>query len=129
MPGLSNYAENKLLDHLLGGPQFTPPGSIWMALFKSDPGEDGSGLEVSGNGYSRTQITFAAAIDGVCTNNAEVTFPVPQAPGWGDVSHTGLFDAQSNGNYLFGGQLSQTKTIGTGTVLKYLVGSVTASLA
>lgn len=98
-----------------------------MALFKSDPGEDGSGQEVAGDNYSRTQITFGAPVDGVCTNDADVTFPTPSLA-WGDITHTALFDSQNSGNMLFGGPLSQTKTINAGTVLKYLIGSVSATL-
>lgn len=130
MAGLSNYAENALLNHLLRGgvAPLTPPASVWMGLFLTDPGESGAGQEVSGNNYSRSQISFGAPVDGVCLNDQVVTFPTPSLA-WGDVTHTGLFDAQASGNLLFYGQLSQTKTIGAGTVLRYLVGAVSATLS
>lgn len=128
MPGLSDYAENKLLDHLLGVSPYTPPASVWLALFLSDPTDTGSGNEVSGNSYQRIQATFGAAVDGVSANTTELTFPVPTGPGWGDVTHAAIFDAQTIGNMLFSGQLSQTKVVGTGTPVKFLAGSVTVTL-
>lgn len=128
MPGLSDYAENKLLDHLLGVSPYTPPASVWLALFLSDPTDTGSGTEVSGNSYQRIQATFGAAVNGATSNASELTFPTPTGLGWGDVTHAAIFDAQSNGNMLFSGQLSQTKTVGTGTLVKFLVGSVVVTL-
>lgn len=48
MTALSNYLENKLLDAVLAGVPFTSPTKVYVALFTSNPGEDGTGTEVTG---------------------------------------------------------------------------------
>ena len=71
----SNYAENKVLDHLLGTATFTRPTNVFLALFTSDPGEAGGGAEVAGLGYARQQAQFNASSNGSAANTSLITFP------------------------------------------------------
>lgn len=108
---LSNYLENKALDHVLGTTAFTMP-TVYLALFTSDPTDAGTGTEVSGGGYARQTIAFSASSGGATSNSAKVTFPVATAS-WGTITHIGLYDASTAGNMLWHGALSTSKAVAT----------------
>ena len=136
MSAMSDYLENKLVDHLFRGQSFTPPASLFVALFKSPgPGEEGSlGSEVSttGTGYARVEIVTAltafsgtqgagtteasSGTGGQTSNNAAITFPVPTG-NWtpdGQITHIGVFDAATAGNLLLHGALDAPKNVNLG---------------
>ena len=64
---LSNYSENKILDHLVGKTSFTMP-TVWVGLSTANPGETASGLaEPVGGDYARVETAgsdWAAAANG-----------------------------------------------------------------
>jgi hypothetical protein len=127
MAELSNYLENKLLDHVLRNVSYTSPTTVYVGLYTSDPGDDNSGTEVSGGSYARQILSVTTASGGIVTSSADVTFP--QATGsWGTISHIGLLDALSSGNLLMHTPLTTSRAIETGDVLKISTGSLTASL-
>jgi hypothetical protein len=127
MAELSNYLENKLLDHVLRGTSYTSPTTVYMGLYTSDPGEDNTGTEVSGGSYARQVVSVTTASDGIVTSSADVQFPQATAD-WGSVSHIGLLDALSSGNLLMYTALTTTKLIETGDIFKVAAGSLTAQL-
>lgn len=110
MPGSkSNYLENALLDHVLGGGDYTRPATVYAALFTVAPGEAAGGTEVTGGSYARVAITnnatnFPAASGGSKSNGTAITFPQASA-NWGTVVALGVFDASTSGNLLFYGWL------------------------
>lgn len=114
----SNYLENEILDHILGGGDYTRPATVYIGLSTADPGEAGATLaEPSGNNYSRVSVTnnstnFPAASGGVKSNGTDITFPTPSGS-WGTVTHVVVFDASSGGNMLFWGALTVSKAINT----------------
>lgn len=112
MASLSNYAEDKLNDHLLGTTAFTMPATVYLALYTTDPTDADTGTEVSGGAYARQTIAFSASSGGAASNSADVTFPVATA-NWGIVTHIGLRDASTGGNLLAHGALSTSKQIDT----------------
>lgn len=127
MAELSNYLENKLLDHVLRNVSYTSPTTVYVGLYTSDPGDDNSGTEVSGGSYARQALSVTTASGGIVTSSADVTFP--QATGsWGTISHLGLLDALTSGNLLMHTPLTTSRAIETGDVLKISTGSLTASL-
>ena len=133
MGALSNYAEDELLDHFIGGSSFSPPSNTCIALFTGDPGETGTANEVSGTGYTRVTVTnnvtkWGTATGGVKSNQAEITFPAAGAS-WGTVTHVGIFDAASSGNFLVYGALSTPKTISTGDVFRFSSGGLQLTLS
>ena len=128
MAELSNYLENKLLDHVLRATSYTSPTTVYVGLYTSDPGDDNSGVEVSGGSYARQILSVTTASEGVVTSSADVTFP--QATGnWGTISHIGLLDAVTSGNLLMHTPLTTTKLIETGDIFKIPTGSLTAQLS
>lgn len=116
MSALSDYAENKLLDHLLGKTSFTMPASVRVALFTAAPSDAGGGTEVSGGSYARQAIVVNTSSGGATNPNADVTFPTATAS-WGTITHVGIFDAASGGNLLMWGALTTPKTIASGDQL------------
>jgi len=127
MAELSNYLENKLLDHILKNVSYTSPTTVYVGLFTSDPTDAGSGTEISGNSYARKNLSVSTAAAGITTSSADVTFD--QATGnWGTISHIGLFDALTSGNLLMHTALTTSKTIETGDIFKIPSGSLTATL-
>jgi hypothetical protein len=123
MSALSDYAENELLDHLLGTGAYTMPTTVYVGLSTGSFGDDNSGTELTGNNYSRQSISFGAAASGTASNDAAVEFSAATGS-WGVVSHFGLFDAASAGNLLIHGALTASKTIETGDILKIAIGDM-----
>ena len=127
MAELSDYLENKLLDHVLRGVSYNSPTTVYVGLYTSDPGDDNSGTEVSGGSYARQALNVTTASGGIVTSSADVTFPQATAA-WGTISHIGLLDAVTSGNLLMHTPLTTSRQIEVGDVIKIATGSLTASL-
>lgn len=115
MAGKSDYAENKILELLVGKTAFATP-TAYVALYTAAPSDAGGGTEVSGGSYARKSTAGAdwgTAASGSITNANAVTFITPTGS-WGTVTHFGLFDAATSGNLLSWGSLTTSKTIGSG---------------
>ena len=83
---LTNFLENKFLDILFGrGGWSGKPTSLYMALFTTTPGDDGTGgVEVAGSGYARVAVSVAAGTKwtvaaGSATNAEAITWNVASA--------------------------------------------------
>ena len=129
MSAMSDYLENKLIDHIFRGVSFTAPAALHVALFTAAPSDSGGGTEVTGGSYARAALaptntnwdntqgagTSAASsgTGGSTKNKAAITFPAPTA-NWGSVTHIGIFDASSGGNLLVHGALTASKTVNNG---------------
>lgn len=127
MAELSNYLENKLLDHVLRNESYTSPTTVYVGLYTSDPGDGNTGTEVTGGSYARQILNVTTATGGIVTSSADVTFPQATAQ-WGTISHIGLLDALSSGNLLMHTPLTTSRVVEVGDVLKIATGSLTASL-
>lgn len=136
MSALSDYLENKLLDHLLKATAYTRPATVYLALFTSDPGEAGTTGEVSGGSYARVAITNnntsfpACATTGTPTKtlSVEVAFPTATAS-WGTVTHWAIFDvASGTANMLTYGKFGTARTVAIGKTPKLAAGSLSLTL-
>jgi hypothetical protein len=123
MSQMSNFLENKLVDHVLRNVAYTPPTTVYVALYTSNPTDADTGTEVSGGGYVRQAVTFTAPSDGATSNSADIVFPVATAD-WGTITHIGLRDAATLGNLLLYGALTVPKTIQSGDQFKILAGDL-----
>lgn len=127
MSAMSDYSENKFLDHFLATSAFTMPTTIYLGLYTAAP-SDAGGTELSGSAYVRRSIAFSAASSGSAANSAIVEFP--QASGsWGTVTHFGIFDALTTGNLLFHGAFTASKTIEIGDIFRVNAGDITVTAA
>jgi hypothetical protein len=127
MAEFTNYLENKLLDHVLNNASFTSPTTVYVGLFTAAPTDTTSGTEVTGGSYARQVLSVSTSSEGVVTSDADVNFP--QATGnWGTIVALGIHDADTSGNLLMYTDLTTSKTIETGDILKVSSGSLTVTL-
>lgn len=122
----SNYLENKVLDHVFGGVAYTAPATLYVGLFTTDPGEAGTGTEVSGGSYARQTIAFTVT-GNQASNTAAVEFPTATAS-WGTITYAAIYDALSGGNLLASGALTTSKTIDSGDVFRIPAGDFDINL-
>lgn len=125
MTAKSDYAEKAVLDWVLLGATPTRPSAIYLALHTADPGETGATSELSGNGYARIAVTFAAATSGAGTaasSNAQLF--TATGSGFGTVSHASLWDSLTTGNCLYKGSLTASKAVAAGDQLNFAAGSI-----
>lgn len=129
MSAMSDYLENKFLDHFLGTASTTSPANVYVGLHTADPTDAGTGAEVSGFGYARQTIAFGAASSGTASNSSAVEFPAASGGNWGTITHIGLWDASTGGNLLFHSALTTSKTIADGDIFKIAASGVDITAA
>ena len=123
---LTNYLENKLLDHAIGKTAFAIP-TVYIALFKTAPDDTGAGSECAYTGYARQAVggNFAAASGGSSANSADFTFGLKTAGTDDTVGWWATFDANAAGNMLEYGTFDASKLISNGDNPKILSGQLT----
>jgi hypothetical protein len=127
MAEFTDFLENKLLDHVLNNTSYTSPTTVFVGLFTATPTDTTSGTEVTGGSYVRQTLSVSTASEGVVTSDADITFPQCTAD-WGTVVALGIHDAVSSGNLLMYTDLTTSKTIETGDILKVSTGDLTVTL-
>lgn len=142
---MSDYLENKLIDHLFRDTTFAKPTTLHIALLTtaavdSDTGTQiysgsgGTGVEVSGGSYARVAYNPSASANweatqggvsgassgtgGLTSNNTTITFPTATG-NWGTIVGIAILDASTNGNALYFGTLSVNKTVTSGDVFQF----------
>jgi hypothetical protein len=142
---MSDYLENKLVDHVFRGQSYSLP-VLYVGLLTAAPSDAGGGTEVSGGSYARVKAAAGASqaltdwkstqndslastgTGGNTTNTNAVNFPTPSAT-WGTVTHFGIYDALSGGNLLFWGALTIAKTINQSDTVTFPAGSLSITFA
>lgn len=142
MAALSDYLENKLIDHLLRATAYTAPATTYVALLTAAPSDVGGGTEVSGGSYARASVASGTGAwtatqggtsgasygtGGTTGNAATISFATPSA-GWGTVTHFGVYDALTGGNLLFHGALTASKVINSGDSVSFAAGALTLQI-
>lgn len=129
MAGLSNYGENLVLTWLLTTSSATRPTTWYVALYTVAPGEGGGGTEVSGGSYARQAVTFTVSgtAPTQAANSAAVEFPTASAS-WGTVVAAAIFDASTSGNLIAFADLTTSKTIDSGDVLRFNADTLVVTL-
>ena len=122
---LSNYLEDKLLDHFLGTTAYTMPTTVYVALYTVVPTDAGGGTQVTGGSYARQTAAFSAAASGTTSNTANIDFAgMPAAT----TVAIGVFDALTAGNLLLWGTLTANKTTDAGDTLRIATGDLDISI-
>ena len=139
MGSMSDYLELKVLDHSVGKTAFTMPTHVWVGLLTTlcNDASTGSslspGVEVTGTGYGRVDAVGAAGFNvgaaaGSIANSAIITFGAPTA-NWGTIVGFFIADASTNGNILWWGAISPSKTVNNGDPAPtFQVGALTLTL-
>lgn len=122
MSGLSNAAETDFLNHNFrpGQPAYSAPAQHWISLHTADPVDTGA-AEVTGGSYARFPVTTPATFWGAAASRqiisaAEATFTGMPAV---TVTHCGIWDAVSAGNFMAGDALTTSKAIAAGETARF----------
>ena len=122
---LSNYLEDKLLDHFLGTTAYTMPTTVYVGLYTVVPTDAGGGTQVTGGSYARQTAVFSGAASGTTSNTANIDFAgMPAAT----TVAIGVFDALTSGNLLLWGTLTANKTTDAGDTLRIATGDLDISI-
>ncbi len=130
MSNASDYLE-PIINDIITGRRPVPSASAsnrWISLHTASPTDTGTGTEVSGGSYARTQITnttgptysfpAGSGTGGAVTNNATITFPTATGS-WGTVTHWAIWDASTAGNMLVWGALTSSIAPVNGNVVSF----------
>lgn len=113
---ISNYLKNKIQDYLFTGVAFTPPTTYYIALSKTEPKADGTGVtEPSGGNYARIAVTkgttnFTTSSSGTVKNKVRLQTN-ESTTAWGVCTHYAIYDAPTGGNLLWGNALTKSRNI------------------
>jgi len=119
---ISNYAENKILDHVTGEAAWTMPTTVYVKLHTGDPGE--AATSNAATETTRKATSWSAASSGSIATNATIE--------WTNVtttetySHWSLWDNSTGGNALWTGALSASAAVTAGDTFQ--ITSLTLSL-
>ena len=124
----SNTYETHVLNYVFTTTSVTRPTAWYLALFTSNPAEDGSGTEVStsGTAYARQSATFTVS-GNTASNSGAIEFPTATAS-YGTVSHVGIYTASTGGDLIAYAALSTSKNIDTGDVFRVPDGDLDVTL-
>jgi hypothetical protein len=124
MPGLSDYAEQKVLNHIFRGTSWAALTSTYISLHGSDPTDlNNVASEIAATGgYAR--VAWACTIGNwtnpspsgstyIINNASQIVFPSPSGDwnGGTPISHVGIYDAASGGNLIASGILGTPRTV------------------
>ncbi len=123
---LTNFAENAILNHILGNTAYTPlPNTYLYVALGNTPTEGGTWTEATYGAYQRQVISFSASSSRSVTQNGLITFPKSTS---GDETYNdyAIFDhVSSSTNMLAYGSLNNainvvvnsTPSIGDGEII------------
>lgn len=134
MSQMSDYLENKLIDHIFRATAFTAPATLYVALLTSAPSDTSTGAtiaEASYTNYARASLAAGVAnwkstngttsgassgTTGQTSNASTLTFGTAPGSGPTTVTHFAILDSATAGagNVLFFGSLGASKTINSG---------------
>lgn len=120
---ISNYLEVELLDAVFNAGAFSVT-TPYISLHTADPGETGAS-EVTGGSYARQSASFGAAADGAVANDVAIEFTLMPAE---TITHVGVWDADTAGNFLWGGALAASKTTNAGDTFQIAIGDLDVTL-
>lgn len=138
MSAASNYTENNVINALLRGETFPLPTNTYLSLHTSAPGDDG-GNEVDTTAwpsYVRKSAEDGGSIgdgwdeptNGTTTNLKQILYPSMDGSSAVTITHWGLWDASTGGNYLCGAALTTPRTLNPGDVFVFDIGSLTIQM-
>lgn len=123
MAQMSDFLENKLIDHVFRNTTYAQPGTVYLALYSSDPTDADTGTEISNLGYARKSITFAAPANGSTSNDADIIFAAAEED-WTTITHVGIRDASTDGNLIMHQQLTNAVSVLNGNNFRIPAGQL-----
>lgn len=125
---LTDYAETQMGTWAFTDGTVTRPTAWYIGLFTAAPGEDAAGTEVTATGYAREQVALEETEDaGVFENDAEVAFG-PLGEDAGEVTHWGIFDAETSGHLWAYCELPTPQSLWNGDTATFAAGALEVQL-
>ena len=112
---MSNYLANAIVNATVRNTTYSSPANVWVALYSVAPTGNTSGTELSGNNYSRQNVTFNAPTAGTTTSNVAVTFSAT-GNNWPAVVATAITDASTGGNILWYSPIATQVVLASGNI-------------
>jgi hypothetical protein len=129
MAGLSTYAQQKILDHMVGKASWTMP-TAYVAGYTAAPSDAGGGTECSYTGYTRatTSASDWGSASGTTATNAAVIALGGCTAGTATITHFGVFDALSGGNLIGWAPLGASLIVNPGVTPQFAVGALVRTI-
>lgn len=129
----SDYLREQIVKWAFTADSVTRPAAWFVSLHKADPGLAGSNEVAVGDdtAYARIAGTFDdTAVNGQAKNTGTVTFPAAAAVAASyTVTHFGVWDAVTAGNFLGGAALDTSKVVEDATVLSFAIDDLVINVA
>ena len=139
MTAMSNYMENKLIDHILRDTAWSAPSSIYVGLVGDysaanlEAGTITDELTIGSNAYARVSVKgdsnwSAGSTSGLTDNENDISFTTATGD-WGYVSGLFLSNASTAGNVILYGALTTPKIIENGDQFVIAAGDLDITFA
>ncbi|WP_435246356.1 phage tail fiber protein [Streptomyces sp. NRRL F-5630] len=122
---LTNTAENRCLDFIMGLTTTAPTAPLRVALVTANGDDATAGTEVTGGSYARQVLSVAAATGGVTSNSADLVWAGLPAV---TVVGVEIWDSATTPVRLWYGPLADPRTVAAGDDLKLPAGSLGVSI-
>lgn len=122
----SAYASQAILTFIATTGTPNRPTAWHISLHTASPGLSGANEVTTGNdsAYTRKPGTFGNFASQEVTNTAQVDFNAAGSGANYTVTHFGVWDAASAGNFLGYGTLTNSRTVTAGQVLSAAIGAL-----
>jgi hypothetical protein len=125
----STYFRQAVLDWLMSTAFPTDPATPYVSLHTADPGLTGASEHGATAAYARvaaTPTTVMTRSVNVWSNTAAtIEFPQATANYSAQITHFGIWDAATSGNFLGGAALTTARTITTGDIPRFATSALT----
>jgi len=124
----TNDFETRVLQYVFTTGSPTRPTAWHLALYTVAPSDTGGGTEVStsNTAYARRPVAFNVS-GNLATNGSAIEYATATAS-FGTVVAVGVFDASTSGNLIAYANLSTSKAISTGDILRIPAGDLDITL-
>lgn len=128
MAGLTNLAQQKVLEQLLRGVAYTPPASVHTGHLSTMYADDGTGgVQITASGSGRLATTFGSYASRRISNAANLAWTA--GADWPLLVGQGIWDASTGGNLLAQGPTTPNVTLASGDPFTVLAGQLQIDLA
>ncbi|MEM4218072.1 MAG: hypothetical protein QXZ09_08620 [Candidatus Methanomethylicaceae archaeon] len=129
MAGFKQAFENSVINVYFRGGTYTG-GTVYVGLYTTAPTDTTEGTEVSGGGYARQAVTFAAPSGNPAqtSNTADIVFPEATA-NWGTIVAVAIHSAATGtGNQIAWANVQTPKAINAGDTAVIKAGNLTITV-
>ncbi|MFC4512550.1 hypothetical protein [Streptomyces ehimensis] len=123
---LTNTAENRALDWLMGNTSTAPTTPLKLALVTANGSDSTAGTEVTGGSYARKTVACNASVNGATSNSADIVFTgMPPCT----VVGVEIWDSAGTPIRWWWGALDASRTVAAGDELRITAASLALSLS